>query len=266
MSTFCARPLSVFSNRGRDPALAAEVGATLTHLLGVLPADGSQLSEVDVTRRLAADFGDSEWAVRNAIAIAGSGQLIVRERHGWRSAAEVFRVFSKPPTCPGGHQSCRLKLTELGQLWKRSKERDILEEDLRSHPLNSGAGSMHVHGDFNLNQGQVLGMGSGNTFTGNTVNQNDRWRQAESIDTRELAEALARLVDVLEARATETEHYQALGQIDSARRAAERGDKETALSYLAKLGELAKWAAAAATAIGVGVATQAILIAMGHQA
>ena len=253
------RPLNVKVNPRRDPALSAEAGKALTDLLDLLPGNGEAMREDAAVRFLVSEHRNSDWSARIAIRLAISAKLAGRERSG--VTIERIKIFASP-TASSGHASCQLRLTEMGQLWRRSKPQTAPDEIPSRDPFTFGGNvSYHYHGDnirgdkiVNTGPGFAMGRGS----KGNRISQ--QWQQA-NINPHDLAVELATLIATLQPQATDPDQIKAVQIINSARNAAEKGDKDKALRHLSKLGVLAKWVLSTATAIGVGLAVTAINLA-----
>jgi hypothetical protein len=240
---------------------AIEVGDAMTDLMVLLPSADESVPEDIIVERLVLECGNSDWSARNAIRIAEAAKLVLRVRVQPKFAMEAFKIFGSHAEF-GGHAGCRLQLTQQGHLWKKAKPLPRSEGAITDPKTTGDNNVTHIYyGDAYVNNGQATSVGRKNSFRGSAINQ--QWRQDTGIDPEHLAQDLARLVAALQAQATTTEQFKALSVVESARKAAEMGDRETTLSNLAKLDSLTKWVMTTATGIGVGVAIQAIEMALG---
>jgi hypothetical protein len=113
------RPLYPEEDSRRRTRHSAEAATALTGVLDFLSQD--EVSEDELARLVASEYGCSDWAVRNAISVALAAKLAVRRHEPW-IAFEVARLFASPVEL-GGHRACKIRLTLLGQLWQQSHPR-----------------------------------------------------------------------------------------------------------------------------------------------
>lgn len=91
---------------------------------------------------------------------------------------------------------------------------------------------------------------------GSLININKAARQYfNQVDMLKLSEELEQLRKILKGKAVEPEHDVAVGEIASAKQAAEKGEKNKLIEHLAKAG---KWVYGIAKEIGVSLATEAL--------
>jgi hypothetical protein len=156
----------------------------------------------------------------------------------------------------GGHATCWIKLTNLGELWRDSgpttPETDF---DISQY----GRGVVHVNhytGDHNEVHGSANSVGRNNDVSGTVIDQ--RGHAADGVDMQVLTGELRRLSEYLIGQANSRTQFVAIKEVEAAIDAAERNDKEGIFAHLSTLGKLAGWVVDAGKAIGVGVAVAAI--------
>ena len=110
-----------------------------------------------------------------------------------------------------------------------------------------------VDKQYNINNAQIASLGDKNKVSGNTFNQQNIAN--ENIDFELLSEELKRLREVLAAKATEAEHYIAIGEVANAEKAAEEKDGNKVVGYLKSAGS---WVLDSAKEIGVDIVTDLI--------
>jgi hypothetical protein len=123
--------------------------------------------------------------------------------------------------------------------------------------------SIHPGGVYMSNDryeiGQAGAVGPGAHAENVTFNQ--IWKKsAGNIDVQQLALELTALREELSKRASESDHFVALGSLAAAEKAAQSGDGPKALEHLKKAGA---WVWDVGTKIGIGVATAAAKSALG---
>jgi hypothetical protein len=109
----------------------------------------------------------------------------------------------------------------------------------------SGSSKYHISGG---QQGAV-----GDNARAENFQQNQSIEQ--SFDAAELAHELVRVIEAMRKNASEPEEIAAVGNVEAAKKAAEKGDKPKALQFLKNAGQ---WALDAATDIGTSVAAEVI--------
>ena len=104
---------------------------------------------------------------------------------------------------------------------------------------------------YNISGGQIGAVGDNASASNFTQNQGSQ----QPLDMKALAEQLGQVAEVAQRKATEPEHQMAIGSIQAAKAAAEKGDEAKALSFLKTAG---KWALDIATDISAKIAAEVI--------
>lgn len=105
---------------------------------------------------------------------------------------------------------------------------------------------------YNISGGQQGAVGDNATAHDFTQQQ---ITQQQPVDLKVLAEQLGQVVAAAKTQATEPEHQLAIGSIEAAKAAAEKGDESKALSFLKTAG---KWVLGIADDIGAKIAVEVI--------
>ena len=249
--------------RGSHPR-SAEVAKALRDLLKRLSSHDEQQENAVVTH-LVSECGNSGWSVRNAMLLAGAARLIAWRRTTSTSmkaaflAVQLFMPQSFSGT--GGHATCLIKLTKLGELWRDSgPTTPEADSDINRYGRRTVLVNNHYTGDHNEVHGSANSVGRNNDVSGTVIDQ--RGHAADGVDTQVLAGELRRLSEYLMSQPNSLTEFVAINEVVAAIEAAEHNDKAGVLAHLAKLGKLAGWVVDAGKAIGVGVAVAAIEAAL----
>lgn len=110
---------------------------------------------------------------------------------------------------------------------------------------------------YSISGGQQGAVGDNATAHGFTQQQ---VVQQQPVDLKTLAEQLGQVIAAAKTQATEPEHQMAIGAIEAAKVAAEKGDESKAMTFLKSAG---KWTLDIATDIGAKIAAELIKAQIG---
>jgi hypothetical protein len=247
------KPSSVVRQK---PVLTENAAKAMADLITLLSSSEVRREDL-VVHKLVHIYKNSPLSVRHAIQVGRSVHFISRGRK-LSYPIEFLKVLSRRPVA-GGHRSCEIELTDLGQLWHDCGS--LTSENPLGNPVTIGkVGLLHMgsvnSGDTYNNFGAAGAVGSKNVVKDSTVRQTNQGGQV--LDMIILAQELARLRAALREQATEPEHDAAIGDLASAEIAARKSDENATLTHLARLGSLGKWVLGVAQSIGTPLAISVI--------
>lgn len=195
-----------------------------------------------------------------------------------KTAETVFELFQKHA---GQVRTATERMRSTGDVFQRPQKGSFLEiidnRDYLNEPVNRLAEPISQNGTDGIGTsifiqsgglymsndryeiGQAGAVGPGAHAKNMTFNQ--IWdKSSAGIDVQQLARELASLREALSTKATDADHFVALGSLAAAEKAAQSGDGPKALEHLKSAGA---WVWDIGTKIGIGVATAAAKSALG---
>jgi hypothetical protein len=153
------------------------------------------------------------------------------------------------------HRITNSRFVHLKQAWQRG--RDEFRKGLE--PINITGGIVVIRPGISYSNQGPLGAQGNDAINNGPVNQFNQATPELSVDLHELVADLEQLKKQLYSEATDPEQHHAVGEIEAAKRAAEKSDQTALLRHLRAGGQ---WALEVATKIGASVAEAAIKAAL----